>query len=255
MEVSIISYRTQQTRQSACRSDIFASNPAVKMTTFYSCAYWRGGLLAATIANSQVLRNPIFRFRKSRSEFWPPLPFRKSRPLLSCGTTSWVGSELFARSAPARCLEHVSTCSEMPAMSTTAQGASLGKSKIFDSKILVVSFGPLLPFLCPQLCPELAHEWYLEILWNLSRIVVFSFQASGKSARKTLGGPGVLSRWSPSPQYALPHYKTPKTIKNHQKSSKITKKQWNALEFTYFWWFFVRRVRINRSNNDDENFL
>ena len=60
---------------------------------------------------------------------------------------------------------------------------------------------------------------------NLSRIIVFESQRSGKPVRRTHGGPGALSRWS-LPQQPLRNYKPQKSskiIKNRQKLSKIVK--------------------------------
>jgi len=72
-----------------------------------------------------------------------------------------------ARGRASVCLERVSARPTMPAMSHDRSGASLGKSKIFDFEILVVRFGPPLPFLGLSCVPRLPIGGTFRFLQNL----------------------------------------------------------------------------------------
>ena len=110
----------------------------------------------------------------------------------------------------------------MPAMLHDRSGASLGKSKFCDFEILVVRFGPPLPFLALSCVQSLPMSGTLRFSQNLSRIIAFRVPDKRETGPEDTG-------WSRGPLPMVPAataitapLKTPKIIKNHQKSSKIT---------------------------------
>ena len=126
------------------------------------------------------------------------------------------------------CLERVSARPTMPAMPHDRSGASLGKSKISDFEILVVRFGPPLPFLALSCVQSSPMSGTLRFSQNLSRIIVF------RVPEKRETGPED-TWWSRGPLPMVPAattittpLKSSKIIKNHQKSSKIIKNHLNA---------------------------
>jgi hypothetical protein len=78
-----------------------------------------------------------------------------------------------ARGRAAVSLEHVSARPAMPAMPHDRSGATLGKSKICDFGILVVRFGPPLPFLALSCAQSLPIGGTFRFLQNLSENIGF----------------------------------------------------------------------------------
>ena len=121
------------------------------------------------------------------------------------------------------CLEHVSACPTMPAMPHDRSGASLGKSKICDFEILVVRFGPPLPFLALSCVQSSPMSGTLRFSQNLSRIIVFRVPEKRETGPEDTGWPRGALPMVPDATTITAPLKTSKFTKNHEKSSKITK--------------------------------
>ena len=104
----------------------------------------------------------------------------------------------------------------MPATPRDRSGASLGKSKNFDCEILLVRFGPHLPFLALG-GAEVAHE--PEIFTEFIPNNCFS---SPRQAGNRSGGHRVVQGSSPDGPCHNNHCPTT-NLQNHEKPSKITK--------------------------------
>ena len=127
------------------------------------------------------------------------------------------------RAGAAVCLERVCARPTMPTMFHDRSGASLGKSKICDFEILVVRFGPPLPFLALSCVQSSPMSGTLRFSQNLSRIIVFRVPEKRETGPEGTG-------WSRGPLAMVPAattttapLQTSKIIKNHEKSSKIIK--------------------------------
>ena len=84
-----------------------------------------------------------------------------------------VGEEAVRAGHAAVSLEHVSARPAMPARPHDRSGATLGKSKICDFGILVVRFGPPLPFLALSCAQSLPIGGTFRFLQNLSENIGF----------------------------------------------------------------------------------
>ena len=133
-----------------------------------------------------------------------------------------MGRKRCARRA-SECLNHVSARPAIPAMPHDRSGATLGKSKICDFEILVVRFGPPLPFLALSCVQSSPMSGTLRFSQNLSRIIAFRVPDKRETGPEDAG-------WSRGPPPMVPAattttapLQTSKTIENHEKSSKIVK--------------------------------
>ena len=126
-----------------------------------------------------------------------------------------------ARGCAAVCLERVSARPTMPAMPHDRSGATLGKSKISDFGILVVRFGPPLPFLVLSCVQSLPVGGTLQIFAEFTRKYRFLTPTqSGNGA----GGHGVAQGASPVGLCRHNTHCTTINLQNHEKSLKIIKK-------------------------------